>query len=461
MPHFTSDLKRSSLALQLLLGALCLLVSFHVRAQAPRSLHEKREIILNVLQANRVNPALWNLSELEHSTEEATLKKRLIFLDPKNQFDRFFTIELNPQDPTEKELHFFLDRDEKAYPFHTFSLSPSLADSAYVSRAKEASLKSTSSLPLQGVKIALDPGHMGSDTWDELAEKYVKTPQGERVNEGRISLQTALLLEEELKALGAEVLLTRRTLGPVTDVKYEDIDLDEFSKTKIEPLQYEDWFTDLVNAYEPGPYLFRVFKGRPELQKLKSESMRYWYFFYELDLNARVELIQKFQPDLTIMIHFDMMKPGHLSPVRHHATKAYVPGNFYPKEFATLENRLDFTRHLLANRMWEDSVNLTRNLLHEISTQLQIPLQTQHGPNGLALEPGIFARNLLLTRKLNQSPLSFLECFFYDDPTEFQALQNRTIPLKIDGRDEPASPRLKALSLAIRDGILGYFKNYQ
>lgn len=63
---------------------------------------------------------------------------------------------------------------------------------------------SSGSAPLSGITIMLDPGHGGSDTG-------AIGPLGTKYAEKDINLKTALKLRDELKALGAKVLMTRTT----------------------------------------------------------------------------------------------------------------------------------------------------------------------------------------------------------------------------------------------------------
>lgn len=76
--------------------------------------------------------------------------------------------------------------------------------------------------PLAGMRIALDPGHVGRSTNAKtMEEKYVLIhadptngiPEEIGFCEGNLALGTALILAEKLRAAGAEVLLTREKEG--------------------------------------------------------------------------------------------------------------------------------------------------------------------------------------------------------------------------------------------------------
>ena len=68
--------------------------------------------------------------------------------------------------------------------------------------------------PLTGLKVAIDPGHMGGEKWDEHTGKFMQpigqtNGRNDKVSEGDLNLQTSMLLASQLEALGAEVRLTR------------------------------------------------------------------------------------------------------------------------------------------------------------------------------------------------------------------------------------------------------------
>jgi len=83
--------------------------------------------------------------------------------------------------------------------------------------------------PLKGLRVAIDPGHMGGK-FARLEEKYVHMlPSEEKgidqeieFNEGELALLTAKKLAQKLKSLGAKVLLTKTNAGaPVIKKSYE------------------------------------------------------------------------------------------------------------------------------------------------------------------------------------------------------------------------------------------------
>ena len=67
--------------------------------------------------------------------------------------------------------------------------------------------------PLAGLKIAIDPGHLGG-SWARMEERWFQIGNTTPVTEGDMTLKVAKLLVPRLTALGAEVFLTRSKPGP-------------------------------------------------------------------------------------------------------------------------------------------------------------------------------------------------------------------------------------------------------
>jgi N-acetylmuramoyl-L-alanine amidase len=76
-------------------------------------------------------------------------------------------------------------------------------------------------LPLRGLRIAIDPGHIGG-SYAKLEERWYQVRDTKPVAEGDLTLDTARLLHPRLEALGAEVTLLRDGAKPVTNSEPKD-----------------------------------------------------------------------------------------------------------------------------------------------------------------------------------------------------------------------------------------------
>jgi hypothetical protein len=54
-----------------------------------------------------------------------------------------------------------------------------------------------------------------------------------------------------------------------------------------------------------------------------------------------------------------------------------------------------------------------------------------------------------------------VECLFYNDPNEFEALLKTTNPMMINGVNVPYSDRLAQLAAALRDGVVSFVASYK
>ena len=75
--------------------------------------------------------------------------------------------------------------------------------------------------PLAGLKIALDPGHLGGK-WAKMEERWFQVGVSKPVQEGDLTLRVARLLATRLRDLGAKVSFVRGTDEPTTGKRPDD-----------------------------------------------------------------------------------------------------------------------------------------------------------------------------------------------------------------------------------------------
>src|SRR3984957_7330779 len=76
--------------------------------------------------------------------------------------------------------------------------------------------------PLKGIRIALDPGHIGGD-WAVLEARYFKLGDDPPVEEAKLNLITCQRLAERLQADGAEIIWAKHDYEPVTPLRPADL----------------------------------------------------------------------------------------------------------------------------------------------------------------------------------------------------------------------------------------------
>src|SRR5206468_13114356 len=75
--------------------------------------------------------------------------------------------------------------------------------------------------PLSGLKVALDPGHLGG-TWAKMEERWFQFGDSQPVQEGDLALRVARLLGLRLRQLGANVSFVRNNNEPITAKRPDD-----------------------------------------------------------------------------------------------------------------------------------------------------------------------------------------------------------------------------------------------
>lgn len=226
-----------------------------------------------------------------------------------------------------------------------------------------------------GFRVALDPGHFGGK-YGKLEQKWVLV-DGILLQEGDLTLKTALLLKDKLEKAGMEVFLTRTEEG----------------KGALE----EEFAGDD----------FKSFNAR--------------------DLRRRAELVNAFNPDITLMIHYNVHsgESNVCKGTSKNYCLAFVPGAFCQGELDTLEDREHLYR-LLATDDLIRSVELSQLVINHLGAKLGIPIKShEHYMDRVCkrVGKGIYARNLAMTR-LVRGPLAYIEVLCQDCAEEAPRLKD-------------------------------------
>jgi N-acetylmuramoyl-L-alanine amidase len=309
--------------------------------------------------------------------------------------------------------------------------------------------------PLAGLKILIDPGHMGTPDWDENTGKYVEI-NGKRVSEGQLNLWTALLSANAFESLGATVLLTRTVDGAVSTANPATFDITPYFNLYFYS-SLDSWMAPYL-AYPENEMLLRV-KAAPETIKAYSSTQRGQFFITGADLEARSNLIDSWKPDVVIDIHYDANQNNQLQ-ARDNTIEAFVPGAFRANETGSRYVRSLMTNHLLETRRWNTSVALAGSMIEGMSQSLG--LQRQNVENfitSVKVKDGIYARNLYINRRNTSSLMVYLECLHYDHVNEFNGLTQLDQTGNYHGLTFHYPSRLNDVALGIKNGFLRYFQN--
>lgn len=231
--------------------------------------------------------------------------------------------------------------------------------------------------PLEDVRIAIDPGHIGGSwaSWEArdntISGKY-------RIQEGVSTRIVARLLAERLRQLGATVLLTREASQPVTTLKLEDV---------LVPLTEQ-------NKTTPANQLTRQAKS---------------LLTGAAEINARAEKIKKFRADISLCLHFDA--PGEV-PYKDQL-HLIINGACMPGEWENPDIRLSLLGKILS-KTYEEEVAVSSAVAKSMASRLKLPAFQYSVPQervrAVPGEPYLWCRNLLANSHYT-SPVIYPEPF--------------------------------------------------
>ena len=311
--------------------------------------------------------------------------------------------------------------------------------------------------PLSGLRVVIDPGHMGSEEWDHRTGKFVSVG-GKTVSEGDIARSTALLLAGELEDLGAEVILTRLKNGPVARTPFESFDPTPFLNQYFYN-SLDSWMRNHL-ALPEDRYLASAMSA-PEVEKAFSPSQRTQYFISGEDLEARARIIDESLADLVIDIHYDASKSNELQS-GDRSIEAFVPGGVRSGETGSRVTRSHHLKHLLEVRRWRESVDIASAMVNSMAETLKLPLLTRpEFLTSVKVKDGVYARNLYLNRRTLRSLMVYLECLHYDHVREFPQLTLKDRVGTYRGETFAYPRRIDAVVAGAKEGILRYFRNLE
>ncbi len=251
--------------------------------------------------------------------------------------------------------------------------------------------------PLEGLRIALDPGHLGGD-YARMEGRWFQLEGSQPVTEGDMTLRTAELLERRLKTLGATVSFVRHAPGPVTEKRPADFRPEARrilqSRGITQPRETYESFND---------------SGRDATVQFQSEYL----FFRISEIRHRATLVNdELRPDLVVCLHFDATSwddPAQPTFSQDNHFHVLVNGCYSADELA-----LDDARHDMLVRLLEGTTRpeqaVATHVAKVMARRLALPPMIYRGSNACRVNenPYVWARNLLANR-VYRCPVLFLE----------------------------------------------------
>lgn len=328
---------------------------------------------------------------------------------------------------------------DKAFEYYEQGIPPIQAMDFLKRENKQSGLGNNPERPLEGIRVALDPGHsawnLKQARWEQRMVKFKLDGTKILFNEAYINWCTAKILKYKLIQLGAEVFMTREKVG----LTAFGIPYDEWLKNRIE--QEKNGFIDELI----GETVFRESKKGAQFKA-----------FLKIELEERARQINQFQPDMTIVIHYNG-KSGTF-PIEENTTMSFVGGSFMQGELVRSVNRFHLLRLLLTEDI-ENSIDFCDYIMNSFDDVLQVPRDDDYNP-GTVLPTevvGVYARNLALTRWVH-GIICYGETLYQDNIIEAERLNDTSLDVPEAGV-YGTSYRIYEVAEAYLQGIVNYVNN--
>lgn len=301
--------------------------------------------------------------------------------------------------------------------------------------------------PLQGVRVALDPGHLGGE-WAQLEERWFQIDQAEPVREGELTLRVAELLAPQLEALGAEVLWVRRDSTPATPLRPEAL------RDRAREAMQERGVEGIRDTYA-GP-------ADPERERsVQWEAER---FFYRLgEIRARGKKVNdELRPDVTLCLHFNAEAwgdPARPTLVERNHLHMLVNGNYGPGELRYDDVRFELLQRLL-QRTHEEEIPLSESVGAALQRWTDLPLYVYTDTRARRVKPAslVWARNLLANR-LYHSPVVYCEPYVANSIEGYARIQagDYVGEREVAGQRRPSI--FREYASAVAEGLALHYRN--
>lgn len=341
-----------------------------------------------------------------------------------------------------------IDRDEKS--FFVLRFAPNEKAQKPVPRTwrPAASLpKAVRGQELAGVKIALDPGHIGG-TWAKMEERWYQVGDSKPVQEGDMTLLVAKLVAPKLRKLGATVSFVRDKNEPVTPKRPDD--LKEVAKSV------------LLRSGDAAPR--EDFSGPSDPEKEHTLRWQDEILFYRnSEIRQRAEIVNtQLRPDVTLCLHFNAEAwddPTKPTLTDHNHLHLLVNGSYLAPELEYDDVRFEMLDRLLS-RTHEEEMPLAEKSAVAMARHTHLPPYeyTTDNVTKVGATGYVYARNLIATR-LFQCPVVYYEPYVMNSDEVFWRVQEGDYEgvRNVNGTDRPSIFREYAEGVV--DGLLEYYQS--
>lgn len=299
-------------------------------------------------------------------------------------------------------------------------------------------------LPLSGLHLALDPGHIGGE-WAEIEGRNFKiSPEDFPVREGELVLEVARLVQAELVRMGAKVSLLRDGIFPLNPKSPEAY--FSVASGRIDPPDEVSW----------GALVDYSLELRRVMNRMSTVSG---------ELLERARLVnEKIKPDALISLHINaapwpLDEDGgkKIALVDSNHTHVLIFGCLSEAELS-----VSLQKKQMIVKMINGSAGIERELGQALGVSLGeatgLPPSKYSGRNAVRLEgctPYLWARNLLLLRYV-QCPVVLLEPYIANSRVTYPRIQ-AALKTRHGGEAPAEDDILLEYAAAVVEGLLAVY----
>jgi hypothetical protein len=312
--------------------------------------------------------------------------------------------------------------------------------------------------PLKGIRIALDPGHIGGD-WAQLEARYFKLDGDPPVEEAKLNLITCQRLAERLQADGADIIWAKHDFEPVTHLRPDDLHREAIAALALSghPNSSSSGYTPSFLFGLPLPHLFK--SNRTE-ERIDNEAALLFYRVAEI--RARGDVVNKQHPDLTICVHYNADDwgddPNHPTLTGQSRLVIFTNGAYEKSELVYDDYKYDMLRKLLDRTAVQEERGCALVGQAMLDT-LKYPPEEYPGTyfaHHVTNVPSVYARDLLANR-IYHGPVIYCEGPYMNArDAYYRIIAGDYLGLRtIQGQSVPSIYRDYAA--AVEKGVLKYF----
>lgn len=263
---------------------------------------------------------------------------------------------------------------------------------------------------LSDIHIAIDPGHIGGG-YAQMEERFLSFAPGESIQEGDLTLATAQVLAERLKALGAYVSLVRDRPEPVTTQRPADLIVP------ARQLLNESGFPQPQESYNG-------LTGDAKILTVQWQSEKLFYRVSEIHARGK-KVNETIKPDLVVCLHFNAeswgdAKSPQFSPMNH--MHVLINGCYSPVELEQQDVRFEMLNRLFS-RTHQEELPLAESVANGMRQSTGLPAYVYTTPNARRVGSNayVYARNLLANR-IYDCPVIYLEPYVMNHEETYRRL---------------------------------------